>query len=68
MKAYRGSIGIDEGECSTSRPGRFTPGKENQYPLNRMLGGSQSRDEGFEEEKNLLALPGLEPQTIQPVA
>ena len=70
MKAYGGIIGIalDEGECLTSHPGRFTPGKEHQYPLNRMLGGSQSRDEGFEKEKNLLALPGFEPQTMQPVA
>ena len=69
MKVYGGIIGIalDERECSTLRPGRFTPGKEHQYPLNRMLGGSQGGDDGF-EEKNLLALPDFEPQTIQPVA
>ena len=62
-KAYGGSIDIalDEGKCPTSRPGRFTSGKEHQYPLNRMLGGSQSRHEDFEEEKNFLALPGFEP-------
>jgi hypothetical protein len=61
-------IALDELECSTSRPGRFTPGKEHQYQLNRMLGGSESRDEGFQEEENLLALPDFEPQTIQPAA
>ena len=70
MKAYGGStdIALDEGECSTSRPGCFIPGKEHQYPLNRMLKGAQNRHEGFEDEKNLLALSGFESQTIQPVA
>jgi hypothetical protein len=70
MKAYGGStdIALDGCECSTSRPGRFIPGKEHQYPLNRMLSGSQSRHEGFEEEKNLLALSGFEFQIIKPVA
>jgi hypothetical protein len=32
------------GECSSSRPSRFTPGgKGPQYPLDRRLGGRQSR-------------------------
>jgi hypothetical protein len=47
MKAQRGSRGTAqlfnfgarwEG-WSTPRPGRFTPGKETQYPLCRRLGG-----------------------------
>jgi hypothetical protein len=33
---------LDEGGWSTPRPGRFTPGKT-QYPLYRMLGGTQGR-------------------------
>jgi hypothetical protein len=28
---------------STPRPGRFTPGKQTRYPLNRRLGGPQGR-------------------------
>jgi hypothetical protein len=39
------------GEGTTSRPGRFTPGKEPKYPFNRKLGGSQSRSGRFGEEK-----------------
>jgi hypothetical protein len=39
------------GEWSTSHPVRFTPRKEPQFPLNRRLGGLQSRSERFEEEK-----------------
>jgi hypothetical protein len=32
------------GECSASRPGRFTPGgKSPRYPLDRGFGGPQSR-------------------------
>jgi hypothetical protein len=33
-----------------------------------MLGGPHSRVEQFEEEKNLLDPPALEPRTVQPVA
>jgi hypothetical protein len=67
MRAYGGRFGIalDEGECSISRPSRFTPRKEHQYRLNRMLGGSQSLHEGFAEEKNLFTLPGFDTRTIQ---
>jgi hypothetical protein len=43
------------------------PGKEPQYPFNRMLGGSQSQY-GFEEMENLLPLPGLKCWIIQPIA
>lgn len=51
-----------------SRPDGFTPKKEPRYPLNRMMGGPQSRSRGFEEEKNLLPLPAFETQTVQAVA
>ena len=54
--------------CLSPRPGRFTPGKAPWYPLNRGLGGAQSRCERFGEEQNQLPLTGFKPQTIQPVA
>jgi len=34
---------LDGGGWSTSRPGRFTPGKETRYPLYRGMGGYQVR-------------------------
>jgi len=34
---------IDGRQWSSSRPGRFSPGKERLYPLNRRLGGPQKR-------------------------
>ena len=37
----------------SSRHGRFTFGKEPLYPLNRSLGGPQSRSERSGAEKNL---------------
>ena len=55
------TFALDGGQWFTPCPGRFTPGKEPPCPLNRRLGGR------FEEEKNLLNLPGLESQTVQPV-
>jgi hypothetical protein len=48
-------------------PGHFTPEEESQYPLNRRLGGPQSRSGHFVEEKNPLALLGYELRTVQPV-
>jgi len=39
---------VDEGQCSASRPGSFTAGKESWYALNRRLGGPQSLSRGFE--------------------
>jgi hypothetical protein len=45
---------LDSGEWSTSRPGRFTPGKEPRYLLNRRLGGSRSQSGHFGEKKKLL--------------
>jgi hypothetical protein len=46
---------LDGGEWSASSPGRFTP-KERapRYPLDRRLGGPQSRYGRGGEEKNLL--------------
>jgi hypothetical protein len=37
------------------------------YPLDRRLGGPQSRSGRGGEEKNYQVLPGLEPPIIQPV-
>jgi hypothetical protein len=34
---------LDGNEWPTSRPDRFTPEKETQYPLNKRLGGLQNR-------------------------
>jgi hypothetical protein len=52
----------------------FTPrqlypqGKNPWYPLDRRLGGPQSRSGRGGEEKNSKPLPGLETPIIQPVA
>jgi hypothetical protein len=37
-----------------SRPGRFTPGKDTRYELNRRLGGPSAGLKVFEKWKNLL--------------
>jgi hypothetical protein len=77
MKAYWGSGGVTPfildlgivGEWSASRFGRLTPqGKSLWYPLDRRLGGPQSRSGRGGEEKNSQPLPGIEPSIIQPVA
>jgi hypothetical protein len=44
------------------------PEKDPWYPLDRRLGGDQSRSGRDGEEKNSQSLPGLEPPAIQPVA
>jgi hypothetical protein len=50
----------------------FTPrllypqGESFCYPLQRRLGGPQSRSGGGGEEKSFQPLPGLEPPVIQP--
>ena len=53
------SSALDGGEWLTSRPGRFNPGKQPRYLLNRKLGGTQSRSGDFAEENDLLPLPGF---------
>jgi hypothetical protein len=77
MEAYRGNGGIvprilDFGtrcEWSASRPPPFySQGKSPCYPLDRRLGGPQSRSGSGGIEKNSQPLPGLEPPIIQPVA
>jgi hypothetical protein len=52
---------LDGGEWSASRPGRFTQGKRPWYPLDRRLGGPQSRPESGGKEKNSQPQPELEP-------
>jgi hypothetical protein len=52
---------------------RFMPrplylGAESRYPLNRRLGGAQSRSGSFGEEENPLPLLGFEPKISQPAA
>jgi hypothetical protein len=60
---------LDGGEWSASRPGRFTPRERAPWcPLDRRLGGPQSRSRHGGEEKNSHPLPGLELPIIQPVA
>jgi hypothetical protein len=50
---------------STPRQGRFTPGKEIQYPLYRRL----SRAQGPRGRVRKVSLPpGIVPRTVQPVA
>jgi hypothetical protein len=50
-------------------PAALPPRKEPPWcPLDRRLGGPQSRSERGGEEKNSQPLPGLEPPIIQPVA
>jgi len=49
------------GMWSTSRPGRFSFGKESRYPLYKRIGPS-----GQEwETENHLHSPGFEPRTVQ---
>jgi hypothetical protein len=51
----------------TTRP-LYPQGKSSCYPLDRRLGGPQSRSGHGGEEKNPQPLPELEPLIIQPVA
>jgi hypothetical protein len=48
-------------------PVTLPQGRSLRYPLNRRLGGSQSRS-GHGVKKNSQPLPGLEPAIIQTVA
>jgi hypothetical protein len=54
-------LGTNGGEWSASRPGRLTPQKKSPwYPLDRRLGGLQSRSGRGGEEKNPQPPPGIE--------
>jgi hypothetical protein len=77
MKAYTGStdiaplilnLGREGDECSASRPGRITPGKEPRYPNSRKLGETHSKCGRFGGDKNLPPLPRFEHQAFQPAA
>jgi hypothetical protein len=46
----------------------YPQGKSTWYPLDRRMGGSQSRSGCGGEEKNSQPLPGLEPPIFQPIA
>jgi hypothetical protein len=72
MKAYWGIGGIaphilDLGTSLTPRP-LYPQGKSPLYPLDRRLGGPQSRSGSGGEEKNSQPLPRIELPIIQPVA
>jgi hypothetical protein len=74
MKAYGGSrsiapriLHLSTVVSFTTRP-LYPQGRGSWYPLDRRMGGSQSRSGGGGEEKNSQPLPGLEPPIIQPVA
>jgi hypothetical protein len=71
MEAYGGvhvvihiflTSALDGGEWSASLPGRFTPGKEPRYPLDRRLGGPQSRS-GRRGEETIFHLIGTRTPT-----
>jgi len=47
------TLAVDGGDCPTSFPGRFNPGKEPSYRLNRKLRGPQSRSGRFGQQKSL---------------
>ena len=55
---------LDWREWLTWRPGRFNPGKESRYPLNRRLCEPQRRSVRFKEGENASPLPGLEPRIV----
>jgi hypothetical protein len=49
-------------------PAALPPGQEARYPLDKRLGGPQSRSRRGGGEKNSQPPPGLEPPIIQSVA
>jgi len=56
-----------DGEWWASQTGRFSPGKERPYPLNRRIGEPQRRPGRFAEEKNLLLMLEFESWILQSV-
>jgi hypothetical protein len=57
--------GLDGGEWLASSPGRFTRGKNHRYPLDRRMGGPQSRS-GRRGEQKILAPTGTRTPTPLP--
>ena len=55
---------LDGGEQSTSTPGHFTHDDIPRYPLNRRLGGTQSKSGSFGRQKNTWSLQGTEPRFL----
>jgi hypothetical protein len=73
MKAYEGvdvlihiflTSALDGGECSASRPGRFTPGEK--APGTHWIGGLVHPRAGLDGVENIkfLTLPGLELRSL----
>jgi hypothetical protein len=73
MKAYGGvdveihiflTSALAGGECSASRPGRFTPGE--RAPGTHWMGGWVDPRAGLDdvEKRKFLTLPGLEPRSL----
>jgi hypothetical protein len=58
-------MGLEGGEWSPSRPGRFLPPGKTQYPFYKRLGAPQVRSG---QVQKIPPTPGFEPRTIQPIA
>jgi hypothetical protein len=56
---------LDGDRWSTSRHGRFTPGKETQYPFYKGLSGPQG---GSGQVRKIPPPSGFDPTTVNPVA
>jgi hypothetical protein len=54
------------GEWLNSRPGRFNPGKEPRYPLNRRTGGPKSGSGRFQKKKISYAYRDSDPGPSSP--
>jgi hypothetical protein len=50
--------------CQFQASATLPPGKQPRYPLDRKLGGLQSRFRHYEEEINPLSLSGIEPRFL----
>ena len=59
---------LDGGEWSTSCYGHFSHEKKKKHPMNGRLGRPQNWSEHSGEEKNLLPMPEIESQIVQPTA
>jgi hypothetical protein len=69
MKEYGGmdrhflTLELAGSEWLASRPGRFTPGERPRYPLDRRLGGPQSRS-GRRGEEKIVAPTGTQTRLL----